>query len=307
MPSTSAPRIALAPEGAPAWMAEAITAGGGHLVGLDEAEAVVWGNPFDSDSLALLLAQHPDLQWVQLPHAGIERFTGFIDDRRVWTCAKGVYAEPVAEMALTLALAGLRGVGNYARQKEWSKPIGNNLTGASVTILGGGGITESLLRMLQPFDCHITVVRNRVQQMEGVDDVLESDRMTDALPGADLIVLALALTPDTEGIISADELALMEPHAWLINVARGKHVVTDDLVDALRDGIIGGAGLDVTDPEPLPPEHPLWSMTNCIITPHVGNTPAMAQPLLYARIAENVKRWASGDQLIGLVETDLGY
>jgi phosphoglycerate dehydrogenase-like enzyme len=288
-------------------MAEAITAGGGHLVGLDEAEAVIWGNPFDSDGLVTLLAHHPDLQWVQLPHAGIERFTGFIDDRRVWTCAKGVYAEPVAEMALTLALAGLRGVGKYARQKEWSKPIGNNLTGASVTILGGGGITESLLRMLQPFDCHITVVRNRVQPMEGVDDVLESDRMTDALPGADVIVLALALTPDTEGIISADELALMEPHAWLVNVARGKHVVTDDLVDALRGGIIGGAGLDVTDPEPLPPEHPLWSMPNCIITPHVGNTPAMAQPLLYARIAENVKRWASGDQLIGLVEIDLGY
>jgi phosphoglycerate dehydrogenase-like enzyme len=288
-------------------MAEAITAGGGHLVGLDKAEAVVWGNPFDSNGLATLIAHHPDLRWVQLPHAGIERFTGYIDDRRVWTCAKGVYAEPVAEMALTLALAGLRGVGNYARQMEWSKPIGNNLIGASVTILGGGGITESLLRLLQPFDCHITVVRNRVQPMEGVDDVLESDRMTDALPGADVIVLALALTPDTEGIISADELALMEPHAWLVNVARGKHVVTDDLVDALRKGIIGGAGLDVTDPEPLPPEHPLWSMHNCIITPHVGNTPAMAQPLLYARIAETVKRWASGDQLIGLVDTDLGY
>src|SRR4249920_3371230 len=119
MPSTSAPRIALAPEGAPAWMAEAITAGGGHLVGLDEAQALIWGNPFDADSLASLLAHHPDLEWIQLPHAGIERFAPFIDDRRVWTCAKGVYAEPVAEMALTLALAGLRGVGDYARQKAW--------------------------------------------------------------------------------------------------------------------------------------------------------------------------------------------
>jgi phosphoglycerate dehydrogenase-like enzyme len=288
-------------------MAEAITAGGGHLVGLDEAQALVWGNPFDAGGLATLLAQYPDLEWIQLPHAGIERFTTFLDDRRIWTCAKGVYADPVAEMALTLALAGLRGVGAYARQTAWSKPMGVNLLGASVSILGGGGITESLIRLLQPFDCHITVVRNRVQQMEGVDDVLESDRVTDALPGADLVVLALALTPDTEGIISAGELELMEPHAWLVNVARGKHVVTDDLADALRDGVIGGAGLDVTDPEPLPPEHPLWSMANCIITPHVGNTPEMAAPLLAARISENVKRWASGDELIGLVDTELGY
>ena len=97
--------------------------------------------------------------------------------------------------------------------------------------------------------------------------------MPDALPGADLVVLALALTPETEGIIGADELQLMEDHAWLINVARGRHVVTDDLVDALRDGVIGGAGLDVTDPEPLPPDHPLWSLPNCLITPHVGQHP----------------------------------
>ena len=108
--------------------------------------------------------------------------------------------------------------------------------------------------------------------------MLEADRYADALPGADLVVLALALTPETEGIIAADELSLMEDHAWLVNVARGRHVVTDDLVDALRDGVIGGAGLDVTDPEPLPAGHPLWSLPNCLITPHVGNTPEMAVP-----------------------------
>lgn len=288
-------------------MAEAITAGGGHLVPVAEAEAVVWGNPFDSEGLARLLHEHDGIEWVQLPHAGIERFTHLVDGDRVWTCAKGVYARPVAEMALTLALAGLRGLGHYARERNWSKPMGTNLVGASVSILGGGGITESLIRLLQPFDCHITVVRNRVQPMDGVDDVLESDRLTDALPGADVVVLALSLTPDTEGLISADELALMESHAWLVNVARGKHVVTDDLVDALQRGEIGGAGLDVTEPEPLPPEHPLWSLRNCIITPHVGNTPEMAAPLLSERITENVKRWASGDELIGPVDFELGY
>jgi len=143
--------------------------------------------------------------------------------------------------------------------------------------------------------------------MDGVDDVLEADRFADALPGADLVVLALALTPETEGMFSRGEFTLMEPHAWIVNVARGRHIVTDDLVDALRSGTIGGAGLDVTDPEPLPAGHPLWSLPNCIITPHVGNTPEMAKPLLARRVVENVRRFARGEELIGLVDVDAGY
>jgi phosphoglycerate dehydrogenase-like enzyme len=137
--------------------------------------------------------------------------------------------------------------------------------------------------------------------------VLEADRYADALPGADLVVVALALTPETDGIIGAGELELMERHAWLVNVARGRHVVTDDLVTALREGEIGGAGLDVTEPEPLPDGHPLWSLPNCLITPHVGNTPEMARPLLAQRITANVRRFATGEDLIGPVDVDAGY
>jgi phosphoglycerate dehydrogenase-like enzyme len=218
-----------------------------------------------------------------------------------------VYAEPVAEMALALGVAGLRNVGAYAKATTWAAPAGHNLLGGNVTILGGGGITESLVRLLAPWDCRITVVRSNVQAMEGVDDVLEADRFADALPGADLVVLALALTPDTEAMFSASEFSLMEEHAWIVNVARGRHIVTDDLVDALRSGSIGGAALDVTHPEPLPDGHPLWTLPNCIITPHVGNTPEMAKPLLAARVTENVRRFARGDTLIGLVDVDAGY
>jgi len=307
MPSTTSPRIALAPDGAPSWIAEAIIAGGGQVVPLAEADALVWGRPTDASALEDALAGAPNVRWVQLPYAGIERFVHLIDDEREWTCGKGVYAEPVAELALGLALAGMRGLGIYARAKAWQRPRGANLLGARVTILGGGGISESLTRLLQPFDCHITVVRNRVQDMDGVDAVLESDRLADALPGADLVVLALALTPETDGIISASELEMMEHRAWLINVARGRHVITDDLVAALQEDRIGGAGLDVTEPEPLPEGHPLWSMPNCIITPHVGNTPEMAVPLLADRITSNVRRFAHGEELIGPIYADLGY
>lgn len=307
MPSPDAPRIAIAPEGAPAWMAEAVVAGGGHLVTPAQAEGLVWASPRGVKKLAALLDESPGIRWVQLPWAGVEDFVHLVDDTRTWSCGKGVYAEPVAELALTLALAGMRGLGTYARASQWSAPRGRNLREARVSILGGGGITESLVRLLKPFDCHITVVRNRVQDMEGVDEVLESEQMVDALAGADLVVVALALTPETVGLISRDELEQMERHAWLVNVARGRHVVTDDLVWALSNDVIGGAGLDVTDPEPLPPDHALWSLDNCIITPHVGNTPEMAMPLLAKRIKTNVKRYAAGKELIGLVDGELGY
>ena len=146
------------------------------MVPLSEAEALVWAAPRDPEGLREALDALPDLGWVQLPFAGIEPYAALLDDDRVWTCGKGVYAEPVAELALALALAGMRHVGEYARARSWSTPVGRNLRGANVTILGGGGITEELLRLLQPFDCRVTVVRNRVVEMEGADDVLEIGR-----------------------------------------------------------------------------------------------------------------------------------
>ena len=307
MTNIAAPRIHLGPDPAADWLAEAVIGGGAELVPVDDAEAIVWADARNVDALAALLDDADHIRWVQLPFAGIENFVDHLDHDRVWTCGKGVYAEPVAELALSLGVAGLRNVGAYARASEWSGPAGRNLLNGNVTILGGGGITESLVRLLQPWNCRITVVRSQVQAMDGVDDVLEADRYADALPGADLVVLALALTPETEAMFGADEFALMEDHAWIVNVARGRHIVTDDLVDALRDGTIGGAGLDVTDPEPLPAGHPLWSLPNCIITPHVGNTPEMAKPLLAERVSENVRRFGRGEELLGLVDVDAGY
>jgi phosphoglycerate dehydrogenase-like enzyme len=176
-----------------------------------------------------------------------------------------------------------------------------------VVILGGGGITESLVRLLGPFGCHITVVRKRVADMAGVDVVGTLSDLDDLLPAADLVAVALALTPETTGVLDARRMLLMKSSAWIVNLGRGGHIVTDDLVAALRAGTIGGAALDVTDPEPLPEGHPLWSLANCIVTPHTGNTPEMAQPLLSARVSENIRRFGAGEPLIGPVDVDLGY
>ena len=120
-------------------------------------------------------------------------------------------------------------------------------------------------------------------------------------------MLALALTPDTERIVDAAVLDALPDHAWVVNVARGGHVDTDALVAALGAGTIGGAALDVTAPEPLPDDHPLWSLPNATVTPHVGNTPEMGRPLLAARVTENVRRFTSGEPLVGPVDPDLGY
>jgi len=303
------PRVAVAPGPAP-FAAKAVADGGGEVVAVaDEPDALVWLDPHHPDALADTLAAAPGVRWVQLPSAGVEKVVdhGVLDHRRRWTCAKGSYAEPVAEHALTLLLAGLRRLGERARTRSWGKPAGDSLFGQRVTILGGGGITEALVRLLAPFRVATTVVRRREEPVAGADAVVSPSDLHDVLPGSLGVVLALALTPQTRGIIGAPELDLMDERAWLVNVARGPHVDTDALVSALEAGTIGGAGLDVTDPEPLPDGHPLWDRDNCIITPHTADTIEMVLPSLAERIRENVARFAAGQPLVGLVDPDAGY
>jgi phosphoglycerate dehydrogenase-like enzyme len=287
-----------------------VRAGGGTPVKLGEsADALVWLSPRDLDGLAAVLEDQPELRWVQLPFAGVENAmtAGLIDSARAWTSAKGSYAEPVAEHALMLALAGLRLLPERIRAHRWGTPAGISLYGARVTILGGGGITEALLRLLAPFRVETTVVRRQAQPVTGAARTVTTAQLDDVLPGALVVFVALALTPETRHIIGAPQLAAMDDRAWLVNVARGPHVHTDALVRSLRAGDIGGAGLDVTDPEPLPDGHPLWTAPNCIITPHTADTWEMIVPLLAARIRANVAHFAAGEPLEGPVDAEAGY
>jgi len=302
-------RIAVLPGGVRTFLADAVESGGGVLSDPDDAVALVWTETAAAEPLGHVLDDHAGLHWVQLPWAGVEPYVDVIRAHadRTWTCGKGVYAEPVAEHALALALAGLRGLGHYARATSWTGQRGHNLLGARVTIVGGGGIAESLLRLLEPFGCEVTVVRRNPRGMAGATRVMGGDRLDDALAAAELVVLALPLLPGTAGLIDRRRLDLLAPDACLVNVARGQHVVTADLVDALRDGTLGSAGLDVTDPEPLPDGHPLWNLPNVIVTPHTANTQEMALPLLSARITGNVRRWIAGEPLVGSVDPLAGY
>ena len=300
-------RVAVAPSEA-SHVVEAVQRGGGQVVLLaEEPDALVWMAPDDPDGLQEAVRSAPSLRWVQLPFAGVERFTDVLDPSLTWTCAKGVYAEPVAEHALALALAGLRSLPTRARARSWGEQAAATLYDAEVVVLGAGGITTSLLALLAPFRCTTTVVRRSGEPVAGATRTVGDDRLDEVLGDALVVVLALALTEQTRHVIGAGQLRAMREDAWLVNVARGAHVDTDALVRALREGEVGGAALDVTDPEPLPEGHPLWDLPNCLITPHTANPWQTAQPLLAERIADNVRRDLAGEPLEGLVDLEAGY
>jgi len=303
-------KVALAPE-PEGWAVQAVTDGGGRLVGLDEdPDALVWTVGSDWAGLADALAAAPRVRWVQLPFAGVEgvRSTGVLTEDRAWTCAKGVYGETVAEHALALALAGLRSLPERARARSWGAQGAATLYDATVVVVGAGGITSALMGLLAPFRCRVVVVRRDGDRpVEGAARTVGTDRLDEVLPEALVVFLTLALTEETRHVIGAGQLARMREDAWLVNVARGGHVDQDALVEALRDGRIGGAALDVTDPEPLPDDSPLWQLGRCLVTPHTANPWATAQGLLASRVRDNVRRFAAGEPLEGVVDVAAGY
>ncbi len=291
------------------WRKEALISAmrksGGQVCSVDEASALIWAAPEEPELLTEFLRGNHD--WVQLPYAGIEPFIHMLDRERLWTCGKGVYASAVAEHAFAMILALKRGLVEYSKSETWEKPFGTNLFDSRILILGGGGIAQELIPMLEPFGCAISVVRKSGLPISGCDNVLTLKELDGALPETDVLVVALALTSETEGLIGKERLDLLPSHAVVVNVARGKHIVTSDLVEALRSGSLYGAGLDVTDPEPLPDGHELWGLQNCLITPHTGNTPEMGLKLLADRIELNVARYIAGETLLGCVDVDEGY
>jgi phosphoglycerate dehydrogenase-like enzyme len=305
----TSPRISVGPEPWDQVIAAVREAGGEPAEVGPDADALIWLDASDIGGLTKALAAAPAARWVQLPFAGVELVAGagLLDPARTWTCAKGAYAEPVAEHALMLALAGLRHMRQRIEARTWGTAAGESLYDQPVTILGGGGIAARLIELLTPMRAEVTVVRRQGGDVPGAARTLRTAQLAEALPGARVVFVALALTPETERIIGAAELAAMRTDAWLVNVARGRHVDTGALVGALRTRDIGGAALDVTDPEPLPGGHPLWDLDNVIITPHTADTFEMIQRMLSRRIGRNVAAFVAGQPLEGLVDPSAGY
>ena len=294
--------------------ADAVRAGGGVVAPLsEETGGVVWLSEKRADELEQVLDAHPAIGWVQLPWAGVDAFAPLLHrfadrDAPLWTSAKGTYSEPVAEHALALVLATLRQLPQKARAEGWAESrVGTSLYGRRVVLVGAGGIAVELLRLLAPFETQTTVICRSSEPLAGATRTVTSDHLHEALAEADVVVLAAASTGDTKHLIGAAEFAVMKPSAVLVNIARGALVDTDALVTALRDGAIAGAGLDVTDPEPLPDDHALWSEPSCIITSHSADTPDMTEPLLATRIRANTEAFLDHGRFVGIVDPRAGY
>ncbi|WSJ01823.1 D-isomer specific 2-hydroxyacid dehydrogenase family protein [Nocardia sp. NBC_01329] len=302
------PAIHLGPDHDPA-LARGIEEGGGRLAPLDDAEAVVWKGGPDSFPDRL-----PDaVRWVQLPSAGIERWFagGIVDDERVWTSAAGAYAPSVAEHAVSLLLAGVRGLGEQARATSWRKGefetrVGT-LRGATIAIIGCGGIGRAMIPLFTAFGAEVLASTRSGTPVPGAVETVAASRNTELWSRADHFVIAAPATAETARLVDADALARMKPTAWIVNIARGSLIDTDALVRALSEESIGGAALDVTDPEPLPDGHPLWSLPNAVITPHLANPSNGLPGLLAEHVRANVERFATGEPLLSPIEIERGY
>jgi phosphoglycerate dehydrogenase-like enzyme len=278
---------------------DAVSAAGGRIGPLDEADALVW---LDSNPKSFPDALPDGVRWVQLPSAGVETWLDRVDGSRAWTSAAGAYGLPVAEHALALMLAGARRLADCARASTWTAPPAAPLDGATVAIVGAGGIGRALMRLLEPLDVRVIAVTRR-----GRDGTLPADRLGEALPDAHHVVVAAPATADTRHVIGAAELEAMRADAWLVNIARGSLIDTEALVAALARGAIAGAALDVTDPEPLPDGHPLWSEPRALITPHIANPAATLRRYLARHVQENVARFAKGEELLSPIDPEAGY
>lgn len=284
----------------------AVRDGGGVTGPLDGADGVVWvvNDPAGFPELP------GSVRWVQLPWAGVEEWVraGVVAGGPVFTSAVGSYGLPVAEHALALILAAAKALPRFTGARSWD-PRGRHrvraLEGATVAIVGAGGIGRALISLLAPFGAEAIAVTRRGRPVAGAARTLSADRVGEAFPAADYVVVAAPATDGTRHIVGAAELAAMREDAWLVNVARGSLVDTDALVEALRSGAIGGAALDVTDPEPLPDGHPLWELA--LITPHVATPPDAEARRLADRVRENVRRLAAGEELEGVVDPEGGY
>jgi phosphoglycerate dehydrogenase-like enzyme len=292
----------------------AIALGGGIAADLGpETTGLVWTDSQGCVELEKVLSENPGINWVQLPFAGVDNFKPVFDStinsgRELrFTSAKGAYREPVAEHALMLALALARALPERIRANTWGEKFAATLFDSKVLILGGGGIAQEILRLLTPFRVTATVFRRSSDLIDGAKVITSLNDLDSEIADADFIFIASALTSETQGLFDSDRFALMKPSAYLINIARGGIVDSLALEQALRNGTIAGAGIDVTDPEPLPDGHSLWSVPNLIITPHTADTPEMCVRLLSERIVRNVSALASNAALEGSVNLKLGY
>ena len=253
------------------------------------------------------------LRWIQSSAAGLDHclVPEVIASNIVVTSASGLFADQVAEQTLALVLGILRSLPVFFRAqqaREFIRRPTRDLHGATVGIVGLGGNGTRIAQVLRPFKTRLVATDTFTdEQPECVDALWPADQLDRLLAESDVVILCVPLNEQTRGLIAAPQLARMKRGAILVNVARGPVVVESDLVAALRSGHLGGAGLDVTEVEPLSPDSPLWDLPSVIITPHVGAQSIRRADDTTELVCENLRRYLTGRPLLNLVDKRLGY
>lgn len=265
--------------------------------GADQVEVYV--PPYIGDDLRFqVIRQLPRLRLVQTLTAGVDAVTPRLPEGVVLCNARGVHDTSTAELVMALILASARGIAHFVRRQDegvWDQQFLHGLADSCVLIVGYGSIGAAVDRRLSGFEVDIVrVARTARDYVHGFDDLMG------LLPRADVVVLTVPMTAQTRGLVDSGFLAAMKDGALLVNVARGPVVVTDELLRELASGRLRAA-LDVTDPEPLPPGHPMWSAPNLVLTPHIGGGTAAFLPRAHAMLLDQLALLAAGSPPMNVV------
>jgi len=292
------------------------------LLARDMVEAVTLASQADASlgfCSADLLAAGPDIRWIQAYSAGVERCVAVpaVRERGILlTNMQRVAGPAMAEHVMAFMLAYARALQFYIPERmaaRWTRelPAPNRmltLEGKTVLVVGLGGIGVEVAKRAHALG--MRVIATRASGREGPDYVSYvglPDELLKLAAEADFVVNTTPLTPATTGMFDAKFFAAVKPGAFFVNVGRGRSVVQPELIAALKSGRLGGAGLDVTDPEPLPADSPLWQMTNVIITPHVSAESDLGDEARFAIGIENLRRYVAGERMLSIVDVAQGY
>ena len=266
----------------------------------------------------------PRLRWLQFPGAGVDSLakTGLLDANSgvIVTTAAGIHAVTISEYVFGSMLmfnwnwpqmVRLQDEHVWARSATWYNLGGRDLVGQTLGIIGLGNIGRRIAQLGHAFGMRVLGTRRSIHNSEDqkpdVDQSFPPEQLHELLSLSDYVVISVPLTRETEKLIGETELRIMRPNTYLVNIARGRVIDEQALIRALREGWIAGAGLDVTEEEPLPTESPLYSMPNVILTPHISGNSAHYDTRLAALFADNLKRYRTGQQLQNRYEPSRGY
>jgi phosphoglycerate dehydrogenase-like enzyme len=262
------------------------------------------------------MRQTPNLRWVQAGTAGVDRLLSFnLSDRGVLiTNSSGAHGDPISELILSQMLAFATGLNTAIRGQMQRRHIAKEvlqtkfeLNGQTLCVIGLGDIGGALARKADALGMHVIGVRRSTQPVPGVAQLYTDKQVPSALAQADHVALCLPLTNQTHHFIGAEELRTMRPTAYIYNVGRGASIDEAALVHALQTGVIAGAGLDVTDPEPVPADSPLWAMSNVILSQHTSGSSPRNADRVTALFAANLRRFLADEPLQQRIDPALGY